>query len=109
MSKEKIIVGVLVMMLLYGLISQAQSNKLDIGPPGSLKVVDIQILRPISTVDAVVLTPISIGMIPVANVCGVEKYSERILIESPWRFNTARKFGEFDEYKIHRPIRVISD
>lgn len=108
MEKE-IFVVLLVAMLLAVPISQAYGDQADGKPPVALKVVDVVIVRPVSAAVAVGLTAVSIGTMPVAYVCGVGEYSARILVQAPWRFTAARKFGEFNRYVDGKPITVVPD
>jgi hypothetical protein len=107
--KSEIFVALLVAMLLAVPISQAYGDEADGKPPVALKVVDVVIVRPVSAAVAAGLTAVSVGTMPLAYVCGIGEHSVRILIEAPWRFTAARKFGEFNSYKDGKPITVIPD
>ena len=107
--KKEIFVVLLVAMLLAVPISQVYGDEADSKPPVALKVVDIVIVRLVSVVVAVGLTAVSIGTMPVAYVCGVGEHSARILVQAPWRFTAARKFGEFNRYVDGKPITVLPD
>ncbi len=107
--KREIFVVLLVAMLLAVPISQAYADETEGKPPVILKVVDIGIIRPVSAAVAASLTGVSVGTMPLAFIIGVGEHSARILVEAPWRFTAARKFGEFNSYKDGKPITVIPD
>ncbi len=107
--KREVLVVLLVAILLALPISHAYGDETEARPPIALKVVDIVIIRPVSAAVAGGLTAVSVGTMPLAYVCGVGEHSARILVEAPWRFTAARKFGELNSYKDGKPITVVPD
>ena len=107
--KREIFVVLLVATLLALPISQAYAEEADGKTPVVLKVVDVVIVRPVSVAVAAGLTAVSVVTMPLAYVCGVGEHSARILIEAPWRFTAARRFGELDRYVDGKPITVLPD
>jgi len=107
--KREMFVVLLVAMLSTVPIYQAYGDEAEGKAPVALKIVDVVIVRPVSAVVAVGLTAVSIGTIPAAYIIGIGEHSVRILVEAPWRFTAARKFGKFNSYKDGKPITVLPD
>ncbi len=78
-------------------------------PPVGLKILDIIVIRPVSTFVACATTVFCVGTMPLAFVTGIGEPSARILIEAPWRFTAGRYLGDFSHYKDGKPITVVQE
>ena len=68
-----------------------------------LKVLDAIFVRPISAGVSCLSTALYIGTFPVTYLMGESERSEKVLVESPWRFTHARALGEINRYRDEVP------
>ncbi len=90
------------------LAAPAAMAERDDGPApatGWMMAVDFMFVRPPSFVMSIVSTGVFIGTVPITFPIGASSHLGTYMIKAPWRFTTARYFGNFHEYRDHRTIR----
>jgi len=90
------------------LAAPAAMAERDDGPApasGWLMALDFVFVRPPSFVMSVVSTGAFVGSLPITFPIGASSHLGTYMIKAPWRFTTARYFGNFYEYRDHRTIR----
>jgi hypothetical protein len=90
------------------LAAPAAMAERDDGPapaPGWLMALDFVFVRPPSFAISIASTGVFIGSLPITFPIGTSTHLGTYMIKAPWRYTTARYFGNFHEYRDPRTIR----
>ena len=76
---------------------------------GWLMAVDFVFVRPPSFILSFVSTGIFVASLPITYPIGVSSsHLGTYMVTVPWRFSSARYFGDFANYRDHRTIRGVA-
>jgi hypothetical protein len=67
--------------------------------PLALKILDVALVRPVGVAVSTASTLVAIGTAPLTWAMGVGEPAAILLVETPWKFTSARYVGHFDEYR----------
>jgi len=94
-------------MLLAAPAAMAESDDAPVG----MKILDFVLVRPVSFVVSLASTGVFIGTLPLTFPIGVSYDLGTYMVTVPWRYTSAREYGNFSEYRDNRSIRgrLIAD